>query len=181
MGTGSFAVTDNDYHTAELGCGFNHQTLISPVFGATMVTTLLNQGKALVPRVVDRIELADGTRIYTGKKTVFSNPVRPRTAQAMISLMHRTISRGTAKKAFRGYSRDKVLSKLTIGGKTGSLYSSDRSVKYDWFVGFGKHKKTGKTLVVSVMVGHRKYIGTRAGTHARTMLKTYFYPRSDAG
>ena len=130
---------------------------------------------------MDRIELADGTRIYTGKKTVFSNPVRPKTAKAMMALMHRTISRGTAKKAFRGYSRDKVLSKLTLGGKTGSLYSTDRTVKYDWFVGFGKHKKTGKTLVVSVMVGHRKYIGTRAGSHARTMLKTYFYPRSGSG
>ena len=33
MGTGSFAVTDNDYHTAELGCGFNRQTRISPSSG----------------------------------------------------------------------------------------------------------------------------------------------------
>jgi membrane peptidoglycan carboxypeptidase len=181
MGTGSFAVTDNDFHNAELGCGFNRQTRISPIFGATMVTAVLNQGMGLVPRVVDRIEMADGTRIYTGKPAVFTTPVRPKTAETMMTLMHKTISRGTAKKAFQGYSRDKVLSKLTLGGKTGSLYSTDRTVKYDWFVGFGKDKSTGKALAVSVMVGHRKYIGTRAGTHARKMLKTYFAPRHDSG
>lgn len=177
--TGQFRVTDSDYHLAELGCGFNRQTRISPLFGAALVTSVLNGGSLLVPRMVDRIELSDGTRVYTGKKQIYTSPVRPRTATAMMALMEKTVSRGTARKAFRGYSRDKVLSKLTIGGKTGSLYSRDRTVKYDWFVGFGRQRKTGKTLVVSVMVGHRKYIGTRAATHARNMLKTYFYPRSE--
>jgi peptidoglycan glycosyltransferase len=180
MDTGRFAVTDSDYHLAELGCGFNRQTKISPIFGAVLVSAVLNQGKALVPRMVDRVELPDGSRVYSSKKQVYTSPIRPRTAAAMMALMQKTVSRGTARKAFRGYTRDKVLSKLTIGGKTGSLYSTDRTVKYDWFVGFGRHKKTGKSLAVSVVVGHRKYIGTRAATHAKNMLKTYFYPRSDA-
>lgn len=179
--TGQFAVTENEYHLAELGCGFNRDTRISPLFGAAMVTAVLNQGQVLVPRMLDRIELPDGTRVYTGKKQVYTTPIRPRTADAMITLMETTITKGTARKAFRGYTRDKVLSKLTIGGKTGSLYSTDRTVKYDWFVGFGQEKKSKKSLVISVMVGHRKYIGTRASTHARTMLKTYFQPRSEKG
>ncbi len=159
METGRFNVTESDYHLAELGCGFNRQTRISPMFGAVMVTAVLNQGHILLPRMLDRVELPDGTRVYTGKKQVYTTPIRPRTAADMVKLMETTISRGTARKAFRGHSRDKVLSKLSIGGKTGSLYSTDRTVKYDWFVGFGKEKKTGRSLVVSVMVGHRKYIG----------------------
>ena len=179
--TGRFTVTDSAYHLAELGCGFNRDTRISPLFGAAMVTAVLNQGHILVPRMLDRVELPDGTRVYSSKKQVYTTPIRPRTATAMVKLMETTISRGTARRTFRGHTRDKVLSKLTIGGKTGSLYSRDRTVKYDWFVGFGKEKESGRSLVVSVMVGHRKYIGTRASTHAKTMLKTYFHPRSDAG
>lgn len=171
-----FSVTESDYHLAELGCGFNRQTRISPVFGAAMVSTVLNQGNLLVPRVVDRVTLSDGSLVYKSKTEIFKHPIRPETARTMEKIMQKTISSGTAKKAFRRHQRDKVLSTLVIGGKTGSLYNNERTVKYDWFVGYGREKKGTKSLIVSVVVGHRKYIGTRAGTHARTLLRTYFQP-----
>ena len=172
----AFAVTESDYHLAELGCGFNRDTLISPIFGATMVTAVVNQGNILVPRLVDQIVTPEDDLVYKSKKEIYKTAIRPESAEAMSQIMKKTISRGTARKAFRGYSRDKVLSTLIIGGKTGSLYNRQRTVKYDWFTGFGKQKNGGKTLVVAVVVGHRKYIGTRASTHARNMLKTYFTP-----
>ncbi|MCP4022266.1 MAG: PbpA, partial [Desulfobacteraceae bacterium] len=84
------------------------------------------------------------------------------------------ISRGTAKKAFRGHSRDATLSKLVIGGKTGSLYNKEHTVKYDWFTGFGKEKKGNRKIVLSIVVGHRKYIGTRASQYGKKILKLYF-------
>ncbi len=171
-----FAVTESDYHLAELGCGFNRQTEISPLFGAMMVTGILNQGNILVPRMVDRVETADKDLIYKSQKAVYKTPIHPNAAREMIRIMQKTVSSGTARKSFRGYSRDKVLSTLTIGGKTGSLYNKQRTVKYDWFTGFGKEKSGNSSLVVTVVVGHRKYIGTRASTHARNMLKTYFTP-----
>jgi len=176
--SGRFAVTESDYHLAELGCGFNRQTQISPIFGAILVSSILNKGHSLIPRMVDKIEITDGSQVYNSKKEIYKSPIRPQTARAMIQLMEKTVSSGTAKKAFRGYSRDKVLSQLVIGGKTGSLYNTARTIKYDWFVGFGKKKNSSQSLVVSVVVGHGKYIGTRASTHARTMIKTHFKPRT---
>ena len=172
-----FAVTESDYHLAELGCGFNRQTEISPLFGAMMVTGILNQGNILVPRMVDTVETADKDLIYKSDKAVYKSPIQPNAAREMIRIMQKTVSSGTARKSFRGYSRDKILSTLVIGGKTGSLYNKKRTVKYDWFTGFGKEKSGSNSLVVTVVVGHRKYIGTRASTHARNMLKTYFTPR----
>ncbi len=173
-----FSVTESDYHLAELGCGFNRQTEISPVFAAMMVGTILNQGDTLVPRMVTKVETSGQDLIYKSRKEIYKTPISQKSAEEMIRIMKRTISSGTARKSFRGFSRDRVLSKLTLGGKTGSLYNKKRTVKYDWFTGFGIEKATGSSLVVAVVVGHRKYIGTRASTHAKNILKTYFRPAS---
>jgi len=172
--SGKFSVTESDYHLAELGCGFNRDTMISPVFGAMLVTTILNSGTSLVPRIVDQVETSTGEIIYKGKKEFYKTAITSKTADTMIQLMQGTVARGTAKKSFRGFSKDKTLSKLIIGGKTGSLYNRKRTVKYDWFTGFGKEKTGDKALAVAIVVGHKKYIGTRASTYARMILKTYF-------
>nr|WP_321403733.1 penicillin-binding transpeptidase domain-containing protein [uncultured Desulfobacter sp.] len=169
-----FSTTDSDYHMAELGCGFNRDTLISPVFAVTMVSAIVNKGQCLVPRLVDRITNSDEDEIYKSTKEIYKTPISAKTAATMKRLMKKTVSSGTARKLFRGYSRDNVLSHLLIGGKTGSLSNRAHTIKYDWFTGFGQHKTTKKTLIVAVVVGHGKYIGTRACTHAKNMLRTYF-------
>jgi cell division protein FtsI/penicillin-binding protein 2 len=169
-----FATNGSEYHLAELGCGFNRDTLISPIFAVTMVSAMVNKGQSLVPRLVDRISNSDEDEIYKSTKEVYKTPVSPKTAATMKRLMKKTISGGTARKSFRGYSRDKILSNLLIGGKTGSLSNRAHTIKYDWFTGFGQQKTTKETLIVAVVVGHGKYIGTRACIHAKNMLKTYF-------
>ena len=169
-----FSTNDSDYHAAELGCGFNRDTLISPVFAMTMVSAIVNKGQCTVPRLVDRINNSDEDEIYKSTKEIYKTPISAKTAATMKKLMKKTVSSGTARKLFRGYSRDKVLSHLVIGGKTGSLSNRAHTIKYDWFTGFGQHKTTKETLIVAVLVGHGKYIGTRACTHAKNMLKTYF-------
>lgn len=169
-----FSATGSDYHLAELGCGFNRDTLISPVFAVTMVSAVVNKGHCLTPRLVDRISNSNKDEIYKSTKELYKTPISPKTAATMMRLMKKTISGGTARKSFRGYSRDKVLSNLVIGGKTGSLSNRAHTIKYDWFTGFGQQKTTKETLIVAVVVGHGKYIGTRACIHAKNMLKTYF-------
>jgi cell division protein FtsI/penicillin-binding protein 2 len=139
-----------------------------------MVSAIVNKGQCLVPRLVDRINNSDEDQIYKSTKEIYKRPISAKTAATMKRLMKKTVSSGTARKLFRGYSRDKVLSHLLIGGKTGSLSNRAHTIKYDWFIGFGQHKTTKKTLIVAVVVGHGKYIGTRACTHAKSMLKTYF-------
>lgn len=178
--SGRFETNERDYHLAELGCGFNHETIISPIFGAMLTSAMVNSGKIMLPSIVEHVTNGDGEIIYKHKKAVYKTAISPQTAAIMMKLMERTVSKGTARKSFRGASRDKVLSKLVIGGKTGSLYNKKHTVKYDWFTGFGKEKKTDnlkvtrKKIVLSIVVGHRKYIGTRATTYAKMILKKYF-------
>jgi peptidoglycan glycosyltransferase len=172
--SGNFKTNKKEYHLAELGCGFNNDTTISPIFGAMLTSAIVNSGNIMLPSIIEHVTDSDGTIIYKNKETKYLTAIKPETAAIMIKLMQRTISKGTAKKSFRGASRDKVLSKLIIGGKTGSLYNREHIVKYDWFTGFAKDKKTKKTIALSVVVGHRKYIGTRATSYAKMILKQYF-------
>ena len=172
--SGNFKTDDKKYHLAELGCGFNNDTTISPIFGAMLTSAIVNSGNMMLPGIVEHVTNSDGTIIYKNEKTEYVSAIEPATADIMVKLMQQTISKGTAKKTFRGTSRDKVLSKLIIGGKTGSLYDKKHIVKYDWFTGFGKDNKTEKTIALSIVVGHRKYIGTRAPTYAKMILKQHF-------
>jgi len=172
--SGSFETNDKDYHLAELGCGFNNDTMISPIFGAMLISAVVNSGKVMLPSIVEHVTNFDGEIIYKHQKAIYKTAISPQTAATMMQLMERTVSKGTARKSFRGASRDKVLSKLIIGGKTGSLYNKKHTIKYDWFTGFGKEKKTNKKIVLSIVVGHRKYIGTRATAYAKMILKEYF-------
>lgn len=172
--SGDFSAEGNEYHLAELGSGFNTDTTISPVFGAVLVSTLLNSGELPVPRVVEHITDGAGEIIYKSEKAAYKKAIHPQTADTMVQMMMKTVSRGTARKTFRSASRDKILSRLLIGGKTGSLYNKTHTVKYDWFTGFGKEKETNRKIAVSIVVGHRKYIGTRAAVYAKMILKQYF-------
>lgn len=172
--SGDFKTNDKDYHLAELGCGFNNDTTISPIFGAMLASAVVNSGDIMLPVIIEHVTDSNGSIIYKNQKTKYVSAITPETAATMIKLMQRTASKGTAKRTFRNASKDKILSKLIIGGKTGSLYNREHTVKYDWFTGFAKETKTKKTIALSVVVGHRKYIGTRAPTYAKMILKQHF-------
>ncbi len=172
--SGKFQTNDSEYHLAELGCGFNNDTTISPLFGAMLSGAMINSGRLMMPSIVEHVTDDDGKVIYKNKKATYKTAISSKTASTMVTLMQKTVSRGTARKSFRSASRDRVLSTLLIGGKTGSLYNKQHTVKYDWFTGFGKEKKTDKKIAMAIVVGHRKYIGTRASTYAKMILKQYF-------
>jgi DNA-binding transcriptional regulator YhcF (GntR family) len=88
--------------------------------------------------------------------------------------METTITSGTCKKAFRGLKKDKILSRLNIGGKSGSIDNESHDTRYDWFVGFAEEKEGSAKIVISAMVAHEKYIGVRASEYARMAIKEYF-------
>ncbi|MCK5683426.1 PbpA [bacterium] len=172
--SGTFMTNSDKYHLAELGCGFNRNTTISPVYGAMIASAVINSGSMMLPIMVEHVTNSSGKIIYKPQKSKFIDAIEPKTAATMVKLMEKTVAKGTAKKTFRGFSKDKTLSKLIIGGKTGSLSNKKHTVKYDWFIGFGKDKKTKKPIALSIVVGHRKYIGTRATSYAKMILKKHF-------
>ncbi len=172
--TSRLAVNDESYHRAEIASGFNRQTTLSPLHGAVIVSAVVNGGIPVEPTLVDRIVDSGGKPVYRTEPRFLPAAMTPETANVLDQLMTATVVSGTARKTFRGHSRSKVLSRLHLGGKTGSIFNRDHDARFDWFVGFATEKKGSEKMVVSVMVAHEEYIGIRAGEYARMAIEHYF-------
>lgn len=169
------SLSDDSYQWAEIACGFNRETLMTPLHGVVLSSVILNKGMLVQPTVIDKITDEDGGIQYRSEQKTAKNVISADASKIIKQLMKATIRSGTSRKAFRGHRRDRILSKLEIGGKTGSISSKERNdVRYDWFVGFAEEKGGHGKLAVSVIVAHEKYIGKRAGYYARIAMKQYF-------
>jgi len=169
----SVEISEDPYSWAEVACGFNNDTLISPLHGALMIAGIANNGKLIEPTLIDSIHESSQV-LYQRSTNQISEPIHPHTALTLKKLMNTTISSGTAAKSFSGFRKDKILSKLHIGGKTGSINNNKYHLKYDWFAGFAEEKKGNQKIVISVLVVHQDYIGIRAARYSRMAIKEYF-------
>ncbi|OGR22036.1 MAG: PbpA [Desulfobacterales bacterium RIFOXYA12_FULL_46_15] len=177
--SGNFETGNDEFHLAELGSGYNYDTTISPVFGAMLISGVVNQGKVMMPTIVEHVTDPAGDVIYKADPATYKSAITPKTAETMMQIMQKTITTGTARKSFRNASKDPVLSKLIMGGKTGSLNNREHTIKYDWFTGFGKEKNGDRTIAMAIVVGHGQYIGTKSSVYGNMILKQYFKNKPD--
>lgn len=167
-------VSDDPFKLAEISCGFNRDTHLSPLHAALLSGTIINNGKFTEPTIIEQIVDESGKVIYSGNPRPTRQAIKPETSSIVKELMATTITDGTSRKSFQGFLSDPVLGNLNIGGKTGSIYNNRHDVRFDWFVGFAEDKNGQGKLAVSVLVGHEKYIGTKASYYARLTMKHYF-------
>ncbi|MFA5903973.1 MAG: penicillin-binding transpeptidase domain-containing protein, partial [Desulfobacula sp.] len=177
--SGNFETNSNEFHLAELGSGYNYDTTISPVFGAMLISAVVNKGRTMMPTLVEHVTDSRGDIIYKRESITYKSAITPRTAETMMQIMQKTITTGTARKSFRNASKDPVLSKLIMGGKTGSLNNREHTIKYDWFTGFGQEKNSEKKIAMAIVVGHGEYIGTKSSAYGNMILKQYFKNKPD--
>lgn len=168
------ALSDDPYQWAEIASGFNRQTKMSPLHGALITSAILNQGRMVEPTIVDQIKDENGRVMYRSQMTTINQAITPAASKIVNHLMETTISSGTCKKTFRGFENDPILSRLNIGGKSGSIDNDSHDARYDWFVGFAEEKEGSAKIVISAIVTHEKYIGTRASQYALMAIKQYF-------
>ncbi len=167
------SISDNPYNWAEIASGFNNTTLISPLHAALIVSGIVNNGKVLEPTIIDKIN-DHGQVVYHRHSREGSDIITSYTANTLKKLMNKTVESGTASKSFSRFKKDKILSRLNIGGKTGSINNNAQHLKYDWFAGFAEEKNGSTKIVVSALVVHQDYIGTRAASYSRMAIKEYF-------
>jgi cell division protein FtsI/penicillin-binding protein 2 len=147
---------------------------MSPVHGALISATIFNQGKLIEPSIIERIRDEKGVELYQSQPAVVTQAFAPHTSAAMRELMKNTIRSGTVRGTFRKYRKDKIISRLEIGGKTGTINNKTDDIKYEWFVGYAQDKGGDSTIILSVLVAHQKYIGIRAPQYAIMAFKKYF-------
>jgi membrane peptidoglycan carboxypeptidase len=127
---------------------------------------------------VERVTDEKGDLLYRSQPSWCGRAMSARASGVLQRLMETTVKSGTGRKSFRDSRRHRILSKLTIGGKTGSIFNRAHDARFDWFVGYAKEKKGSDRLIVSVLVAHEEYIGIRATQYARMAITRYFTNRT---
>ena len=168
------SIEDAPYNWAEIASGFNNTTTLSPLHGALLAAAVVNNGRLVEPTVIDKITDASGETLYMGAPRSIKQAIEPSTSAVLNDMMQATVRSGTARKIFRGFRKDRVLSRLNIGGKTGSIFNRKHDLRFDWFVGFAEEIQGKEKLAVSVVVAHEEYIGIRAGQYARMVMHKHF-------
>ncbi len=167
-------VSEKPYHWAEIASGFNRTTTLSPLHGALIAAAVLNKGRLPEPTIIESITDESGNSVYQGQSGTIHQAMTARSSEILHQMMQRTIKSGTCRKAFRGSRKDRILSRLKIGGKTGSIDNRNHDARIDWFVGFAEDKKGKEKIVVAAVVAHEKYIRTRASEYAKYAFIKYF-------
>ncbi len=166
-------ISDKPFNLAEIASGFNRTTTISPLHAAMIAGMVANGGKLVKPSIVD-VASQDHKTVYRRQAGALSQAIRPLTTESLQKLMNATITSGTARNQFVGISTDPILSRLDMGGKTGSINNNRRQIRYDWFAGYASNPDGSEKIAVGIIVAHKEYIGKRAATYFREIVSRYF-------
>lgn len=174
---GSVSVpTDDEFGLAESGSGYTRKQTLNPVQGALIAASMVNGGRIPSPYLVSEVTDGSGEKVYEAEPNgSLFRPVDQETAKHLALLAEQTITRGTARREFRDYNHHPILSKLFIGGKTGSLSGTAPAGKYDWFVGFAQSSSDPKKKIAfASMIVNRKYWKVKSYYVAREAIIHHF-------
>jgi penicillin-binding protein A len=175
-----FEMAKDQYNLAELSSGLNTHTLMSPVHGAVIASVVANGGVIRYPVVIKSLESnKDQKTIYPPLKKD-ELVLTPQTSEDLRTLFMATITQGTARSSFR--RSQYLLSKLEIGGKTGSLTGGEPFGKRDWFVSYAKslEDKNDKGISICVMIVNQKKWYIKSPLLAKNVMEYYYshmYPQ----
>lgn len=164
---------ENQWEIAEAASGYTRDITLSPIHAAQMAAIMANDGKMVVPYMVESVTAKDGEQLYKGAKVnVEQRVISSAAAEQMRSLMKETTRIGSARKSFTGLNRYKVYKGMEIGGKTGSLTGFSPKGRHDWFVGYAE--KEGKRIAYASLIINKEKWYVRSAYVARQFIYNYY-------
>lgn len=175
-----FNMAQDQYNLAEFSSGLNTKTVMSPVHGSVIASVVANGGVLKYPVVIKSLEGINDKKVIYPPLKKDELILTPQTAEDLRTLFMATITQGTARGAFR--RSQYLLSKLEIGGKTGSITGGDPHGKRDWFVSYAKSldDKTDKGISICVMIVNQKKWYIKSSLLAKNIMEYYYsnlYPQ----
>lgn len=168
---------EDSWSLVEAGSGYTQNTLLSPLHGALLASTIANGGMLKLPYWVENAKDADGVSWYQGSSVDIEQIIKPSTAEAMKVLMHETIDTGTARKSFYQFKNKAKENGIDIGGKTGTLRgrgpNNELKGLHDWFVGYAS-KGDDKIAFAILNVSKDKW-QVKSHYMAKQLIDYYFF------
>jgi peptidoglycan glycosyltransferase len=171
----AYVPTEKNYELTQIASGFNKLNRISPVQGAMIAAAVVNEGKMVVPYIVDQLKNPEGEIFYKGETLEKGYIMTADSASQMRKLMEQTIIGGTSRKSFRNLVRDRRFREIEMGGKTGHLTGDNPKGRVDWFVGYATDEQNRKLAVAAVTVS-KKFWTVKSSYIGQHMFRTYFEP-----
>ena len=168
--------TNDDFGLAESGSGYTTKQTLNPVQGAMIASAVINGGHIPAPYIVDEVSDQTGKKVYEVdiNENLF-HPMDQETAKSLAMIMENTVTRGTVRREFRDYNHHPILSKLFIGGKTGSFTGATPAGRYDWFVGFAQSSADPRNKIAfASMIVNRKFWKVKSYHVAREAILEHF-------
>ncbi len=166
---------EKGYEMTQVASGFNRLTRMSPIQGAMIAGAIVNQGKMVIPYIVDSLKNADGEIVYQGETVDRGQVVNPESAAQLQELMAQTVHSGTSRRSFRPLTRDRRFQEIEVGGKTGHLTGDNPKGRVDWFVGYASDDEDRKIAVAAITV-NKEFWTVKSAHLAQTMFIKYFEP-----
>jgi cell division protein FtsI/penicillin-binding protein 2 len=171
--------TEQVFRIAELASGFNRRTKLNPVLGAMIASVAANGGDLYEPSVVSEVTDAERRLLYKSSPRLMATPVTPRTAGELSILMEAAVTEGTGRKHFSDAGYHPLLSRLQLGGKSGTI-NDENGARVDWFVAFarpGDPSETAGGLAMAAVVVHDGKYNLASQELIRKALLAYYKPR----
>ncbi len=169
--------TEKGFALTEVASGFNRFNTLSPVHGAMIASTILNEGKMMIPYIVDSLENENGEQIYKAQALERGQIIRPESAEKVRQMMEQTVLSGTSRKTFRKIIRDKKFREVEMGGKTGHFSGLNPKGRTDWFVGYASDGED-KIAIAAITVNIRKWT-VKSSALGEMMFRKYFKDKLD--
>lgn len=161
-------VPDDRLEFARTAAGFWHMHM-SPLHAALIASTIANDGTMPRAWMVDRVEDAHAHVLGRGRAQPFRDAIPAATAQAVNTMMQRTITDGTAHHYFYDEHGTPFLPGIRVAGKTGTLSAEHPYRGYSWWVGFAPADHP--TIAVAALVVNTPQWRIKASFLAREALR----------
>lgn len=164
------------YEMTEVASGYNRFNTLSPVHGALIASTIINDGKMPAPYIVKSIANEKNEIIYSGENIsdldISRQVISSESAVKMKEMMEQTVLIGTSRKSFRQLVRDRNFREIEMGGKTGHFTGTDPKGRTDWFVGYASDGDD-KIAIAAITVNIEKWT-VKSSALGEMMFRKYF-------
>ncbi|MDR1312781.1 MAG: hypothetical protein LBQ12_03580 [Deltaproteobacteria bacterium] len=148
---------DDPFRLAELSSGYNRTTTVSPLHAALIAGGVMADGLMAEPWVVRAVKGPAGRELYRREARPLMRVMSRKTAGELYALMLATVTDGTGRRGFWDASTHRTLSRLALGGKSGTI--NDLAGRHvDWFVASAALKDPAdgdrRPLAIAAVVVH---------------------------
>lgn len=170
----AYVPPEKGFELTEVASGYNKTNRMSPVQGAMIAAAVANEGKMVIPYLVENITDEKGKSLYQAEPLDNGHIMTAESAHKVRELMEETVTAGTSRKSFRKLVRNKKFKEIEMGGKTGHLTGENPRGRVDWFVGYAMDE-TNKIAIAAVSVNKEKWT-VKSAELGQNMFKKYFGP-----